>query len=398
MGTHFPRIQLCLSIVIILCSLSCTQKYVWTTTQQYTAYQPALVVLKDFISSDAEYVLIGQDLRNPLAIQQYIDSLWCFIPPVDIPKNAQLSIEVRKDPDFVIPCQISKTSEFIEAKIDTRQILRYAIATQQPADSLPSYYQRSGFIHPLCTRSGEVLTAGFPNGHVHQHGMFHAWTRTFIRDSLIDFWNQQAQLGDIAHDQVISVTNGPVFSSFEVTLDYQAYLGIDTIKTSKELWKITIFPLEEDYLLDWEISHTWLGPDSLVIDKYHYGGTAFRGSEYWNVEEGAYDSLVFIQTNEFKSPILANHSRPTWISMHGATSAKGYGGVAYIPASESFRYPQPVRVHPTMPYFCFAPMVLDKIVLQPDQQYRAAYRILVFDGKPDLKLIEQTLTCYRVSN
>ncbi|NND32182.1 MAG: hypothetical protein HKN76_06280 [Saprospiraceae bacterium] len=327
-------------------------------------------------------------------LQRISDSSWCFVPKEDIPMRAKYEIKSATSHPTA-NCTITVSENFIHAKIEQQDILRYAISTQFPADSLPLYYRRSGFIHPITTRQGAVITDDFPEGHVHQHGMFHAWTRTFIQDTLIDFWNQHAQLGEIRHDSVLSVVNGPVFSSFSVSLDYLAYLRDDTLKVSNEIWNFKIYPLAEHYLMDWEIQHTWLGPDSLTIDEYHYGGTAFRGSSEWNLPEGAYDSLVFVETNLHSSHLESNHSRPEWITMYGLTDANQYAGITFIPSRKNFRYPQPVRVHPTMPYFCFAPMVLGKFVLQPYDVYKSNCRMLVFDGKPDYSLIQKIHESYQ---
>lgn len=312
---------------------------------------------------------------------------WYFIAPVNIAAGSELIIR-REENEALIPCEIIQDADFITAKIGDQEILKYAIATQFPADTLPAYYQRSGFIHPLKTLSGETLTAGFPHGHVHQHGIFHAWTRSHVRDSMIDFWNQQARLGDIRHKEVLAIRNGPVYSSFSVALEYLAYIDGDTLVVSDEIWDIRLIPMGDHYLVDWQLQQKCLGPETLVIDEYHYGGAAFRGCEVWNLEGGAYDSLVYLETSEGKSQIDGNHTRPEWVTMHGYTSG-GYGGITMFQDPENLRYPQPVRIHPTMPYFCFAPMVLGSFTLLPGDLYRARYRLLVFDGKPNRDLIRR---------
>ena len=46
----------------------------------------------------------------------------------------------------------------------------------------------------------------------------------------------------------------------------------------------------------------------------------------------------------------------------------------------TFRYPQPVRLHPSKPYFVFAPEVLGEFSIEPEQTYESRYRYVVFDG------------------
>ncbi|MCB0689805.1 MAG: PmoA family protein [Saprospiraceae bacterium] len=349
----------------------------------------------NYTDSEINVLQINEkNFPNPLPLQKINNNKWVFRSPQAVSRGTILSIN-QSEVKFPIICQISEDDEFVTAQIGNQEILKYAISVQNPPDSLPTYYSRSGFIHPLKTMKGQTLTAGFPKGHVHQHGIFHAWTRTHVRDSMIDFWNQQARLGDIRHKELLAINHGPVFSEFKVLLEYLAFIGDDTLITSHETWGIRIFPLAGQYVLDWNIQQENISPDTLKIDEYHYGGAAFRGSESWNVEGGAYDSLVFVKTAEGKNATTGNHSRPKWITIHGVTEA-GYGGIAMIQHPLNFRYPQPVRIHPTMPYVCFAPMVIGSFDLAPEEVYTANFRILIFDGKPDENEIEKYAQTYQM--
>jgi hypothetical protein len=374
--------------------ISCGEKNALTlqSSQTFTPDQPALISITDPGVTGNILMLENEKFTDSVFLQKIEGDLWYFIPPVEVKQGEVLSIREIKD-EISYRCQITRQQEHLVATIDDQEVLRYAIETQFPPDTLPDYYQRSGFIHPLKTLKGETLTAGFPRGHVHQHGIFHAWTRSHVRDSMIDFWNQAAGLGIVRHKELIDIQNGPVFSGFTVSLEYVAYLPGDSIVISDEIWKIGIFPLKGHYLVDWQIDQKCHAPDSLVIDEYHYGGAAFRGSEKWNVESGAYDSLFYFLTSEGKSHIDGNHSRPTWVAMHGMTE-NDYGGITMIQHPSNFRYPQPVRIHPSMPYFCFAPMVLGTFTLVPDEIYQARYRLLIFDGQPDMPLIESSVTAF----
>lgn len=361
--------------------------------RNYPENQPVFLELDSSAGGLGGLQIRGNNFPEPVPLQHLGKNQWCFIPTVSLDKGELLSIS-PSDKKFDPPCEITQDSQFINVTIGDQLILGYAVATQFPADTLPGYYKRSGFIHPLNTLSGETLTAGFPKGHVHQHGIFHAWTRSHVRDSMIDFWNQQALLGDIRHKKVMDIKNGPVFSSFQVLLEYLAYIQDDTLVVSEEMWEIRIIPLNNEYIVDWHLDQKCLGPDSIILDEYHYGGAAFRGNEIWNIEEGAYDSLAFIKTSEGKSQIDGNHTRPPWVTMHGQTKY-GYGGIAMFQHPDNFRYPQPIRIHPTMPYFCFAPMVLGQFVLNPGDTYTADFRFLVFDGKPNQDLISKYAAAYQ---
>jgi len=49
-----------------------------------------------------------------------------------------------------------------------------------------------------------------------------------------------------------------------------------------------------------------------------------------------------------------------------------------------------VRLHPSMPYFCFSPAVLGAFSIEPGQApYVSRYRFYVHDGRPDPKVAER---------
>lgn len=52
---------------------------------------------------------------------------------------------------------------------------------------------------------------------------------------------------------------------------------------------------------------------------------------------------------------------------------------------DNFRFPQSVRLHPTKPYFCFAPMVDGPFEIGPQQTYTSKYRFYVYDGPKDVE-------------
>ena len=71
-----------------------------------------------------------------------------------------------------------------------------------------------------------------------------------------------------------------------------------------------------------------------------------------------------------------------------APNTKTFAGATLMCHPDNFRFPQPVRLHPDKPYFCFAPMVLGPFKIAPGKPYVSRYRFFVHDGKPDAKRIE----------
>ena len=64
---------------------------------------------------------------------------------------------------------------------------------------------------------------------------------------------------------------------------------------------------------------------------------------------------------------------------------------------ENFRAPEPMRVHPTEPFFNFAPQQAGDFVLEPGKTYVARYRFVIHDGAPDKDLLDRIWAGYAQS-
>lgn len=274
--------------------------------------------------------------------------------------------------------------------IDDR--LNYNITTQYPDSNRPDYYKRSGFFHPVKTPNGITLTDGFPVGHTHQHGVFNAWVNTTFRGEKVDFWNQQSLTGTVkSKSKPIHIQSNQQYSSFQ---DELLHLQVDSVQEVRavvlqERWQVNTITLPKYQILDINSTKKNITADTLFINKYHYGGMGFRGSATWNeVDSVHFESNMKILTSEGKTRANSNHTRPKWICAYGTIKGEAVGVLALNHPS-NFRFPQPVRVHPTMPYFCFFAGVEEAFTIAPNQVYDTQYRFITFDGAPDAALFEQ---------
>jgi len=136
------------------------------------------------------------------------------------------------------------------------------------------------------------------------------------------------------------------------------------------------------YYFDLDSRHSLVGEKPLVIEKYHYGGMAWRGNVAWL---GA-DACEFL-TSDGKSRLDGNHSRPNWVAVIGELDGKP-AAVVGMGHPQNFRAPQPVRIHPDKPYFCFAPMVEESFEIAEGKEYRSRYRFLVSGTGMDREWVE----------
>lgn len=89
--------------------------------------------------------------------------------------------------------------------MDGKHLFTYNYAVTYPPQGVDTAYKRSGFIHPLRTLEGEVLTNCSPSDHYHHFGLWYAWTKTTFEENEIDFWNLYKKQGTVRFRQFVEV-------------------------------------------------------------------------------------------------------------------------------------------------------------------------------------------------
>jgi len=254
---------------------------------------------------------------------------------------------------------------------DGRTLMTYnALYIQSPAADQP-WYGRSGFIHPVYTPQGRVVTAGFPADHMHQHGLMFAWTSAVFDGHEVDFWNSKKEAGFIEHIETVRADADTIVVKLR-HIDETA--AIPTI-VLHETWEIKSVPHDSLNVFDLVSTQTCATDRPLKIKKFHYGGMCIRGPSAWL-------KAATMVTDEGKQRPEGNHSRPNYVTLRGQIDGATCG-IAAMSHPQNFRAPQPVRLHPDKPYFCFAPMVLGDFAIEPGQPYVSRYRFVAFDGEPN---------------
>ena len=283
---------------------------------------------------------------------------------------------------------VHETEEFVMVRtVEGKPLFEYRKKPSEKAKHNAPHYSRTGYIHPLYSPSGKIITGDYAPDHPHQHGLFFAWTKSSFRDKPTEFWNQKKKLGDIRFHRFLGKTE----SKKALTLQFeQIYTtGKDSDKPIlNETWKITVPKKELPYhQFDLTSIQTCATKDPLQIEKYHYGGMAIRGNDQWLKLDKDGNPLGEIITSEGKNRENGNHSRPRWVAMHGPVDGQDCG-VVVMNHPDNFRFPQWVRLHPTMPYFVYAPMVKEPFTIEPSKPYVSKFRYLTYDGTPDHEVIE----------
>ena len=281
-----------------------------------------------------------------------------------------------------VACEQTETD--IVIKRHGKHVLTYNKTDTIPA-GVDSKYARSGFIHPISTPSGRILTDGYPlPHHGHQHGLFFAWRKATFEGEELNFWEHGE--ATVRHDKVLEIINDQESAGFRVQLAHT-----NKAKTIlHEIWTVRVHAATGH--VDLTSEQTCATTSPITLNKFHYGAMAIRGSRQWfqdahtSAGKGALkDEFVepcTISTNEGLTQKDGNHSRPQWVCISGAIDGAPVA-LTFVPHPTNFRYPQHVRLHPSMPYFCFIPTVEEPFQIVPGEAWVSRYRIIAQDGQPD---------------
>jgi len=263
-----------------------------------------------------------------------------------------------------------------------KPVVVYNTAFVPSPDPQQPWFGRSGFLHPFTTPAGRVVTDAFPADHMHQHALMFAWTRSSYDGRRVDFWNSAKQEGRVEH--VNTLAQSP--DAIEVALQHVVTRdGAETV-VLHETWRVSRVPHPSMNLIDLVSTQVCATDLPLQLPEYHYGGMCVRGPLQWN-------SGDVMLTSEGNGQQEGNHTRPNWVTMFGDVDDEPCGLAAFSHPS-NFRSPQPVRLHPKMPYFCFAPMVAGDFEITPGTPYVSRFRFAAFDGPVDTAALEAVWTSF----
>lgn len=267
-------------------------------------------------------------------------------------------------------------------------LLQYQAATAYPPEGFPEIYKRSGFIHPLFSPSGQVLTNIQPVDHMHHYGLWNPWTKTSFRNEEVDFWNLAKGQGTIRHAGLTHTNNGDIFASLGALHNHIAWPETDKEALAMhEQVDIKVFNVAHDmYIADFNFV---LNPrEPVMLEEYRYGGFCLRGTADWTNQNSDF------VTSEGLNHDQADGERARWCLV-GGPAAGGKAGILMMGHPANFNHPEPLRVWPSDAnngrgdvFINFSPTRNTDWSLEPGNAYILRYRLVVFDGLMDITTAE----------
>ena len=218
-----------------------------------------------------------------------------------------------------------------------KPILRYLAKPSAESAKHAPHYSRSGYLHPLFSPSGRIVTGDYASDHPHQHGIFFAWTKSTFRGKATEFWNQARKLGDVRFHRYLGEERRDTSCSFLFEQIFTS--GKDSDKPIlKETWRIDVpGKTMSQHQFDLVSTQTCATKDPLLIKKYHYGGMAIRGNSQWMEKDDDGNPKGSMLTSEGKIRKNGNHSRPRWVAMYGPVDGHDCG-VVVMNHPDNFRF------------------------------------------------------------
>ena len=272
----------------------------------------------------------------------------------------------------------------------SRHVLQYDYAIVPGPEGQSKLYDRSGFIHPLWSPSGSVLTNIHPKDHYHHLGIWMPWTHTEFEGKPVDFWNLGEGQGTVRFDRFLSTTSGPVYGGFQAEQNHVA------LKTSsgekvvlKEVWDVRVYnvggPDKGYWLWDFVSTQRCVADSPLKLLKYRYGGFGYRATADWKGPTAAY------LTSQGRTRKDGHATRARWCDTAGVSDGN-WKGITFFSNPKNFRHPENMRIWPEYDndvFFNWAPVQAGDFEMRPGVDHVFRYRQYVHEGKIDIDRTEQ---------
>ncbi len=350
-------------------------------------------------SNDFQLVEVTDEISKNIPSQKEygagVSLLW-WILDGKTPAGKDRKFELRSTTPNVDhnPVESEDTQEAINFNIADKNVLAYHYALTPMPEGVSDLYSRGGYIHPLWSPAGEVLTRIQPPDHYHHYGIWNPWTKTEFEGKEVDFWNLiEGQATVLVKEEPVAI-GGPVYGNLTAFHDH--VVKKDSLRTAdkvalNEKWEIRVWNADSQqkiWLVDITSTLTCASESPLTIKEYSYQGFSLRANKDWN------DSTSTLLTSEGKNKSDANGTRARWLDIKGPAKV-GTSGIEFMTHPNNFNFPEQLRIWPVgmnegkeNVFVNFNPAQDRDWELKPGKEYTLNYRMMIYDGVIDSKEAE----------
>lgn len=263
-----------------------------------------------------------------------------------------------------------ESREGIEISEKGKKVLFY----QKFPKSLNGKYERAGYVHPLYSLNGKILTDAFPDDHPYHHGIFWAWHQIVLNNKKIaEGWTcENISWQPVRTDVHKSRKRLTLYSE----MLWKSTLEKAPIDIIREKTKISAYKSASQYrIIDFDIQLFAL-VDSLKIggseDEKGYGGFCLRLK--------LPDDISFVSQNKTIIPQETAVIAGPWMNIIGSFEGSSFpktGVIIFCNSTDSEEQPWILRKVTSMqnvPYPGRVPVALSKDGLKLN------YRVIIHNG------------------
>ena len=334
---------------------------------------------------DLQLIEVTEGVRKEVPVQLEMgdrDRIWWILSGSTV-AGAQRVFELRSKPKepLITSVSVHDTQESISMQIGSKEVLQYVYQKPGVPDGVDDVYSRAGFIHPLRSPRGTVLTRIQPPDHYHHYGIWNPWTHTEFEGKEIDFWNLNKRQATVDVTGKPSVAEGQIFGELATMHKHRVkgQNGAEDKYALNEEWKIRVYnmdPEQKTYLVDINSVLSCASDSPLTITAYRYQGFGFRATENWS------DDNTQLHTSEGYDKSNGNSTRARWCDVRGP-GLDGLSGVVFITHPSNYNYPEQLRIWPVGAnngkenvFVNFNPAQDRDWKIEPGRKYALKYRLL----------------------
>lgn len=277
--------------------------------------------------------------------------------------------------------QLEDSAGVLKLRQGRAPLLNYNYGMVYPPAGVDTVYRRSGFIHPVWSPDGQVITNIHPRDHWHHLGVWNPWTHTSFKGKETDFWNLHKKEGTVRFKGFISRTTGNIQCGFTALQDHIAFTGNKETVALNEEWSVHAYYSNNTKRRIWDFSSLLSCADTSGIEMLQYrygGGFGLRATAAWTA------ATSYVLTSEGKTRKDADSTRARWIKITGTDNGR-QAGILILCHPDNFDYPQPLRVWPENSekgeiMMNYSPTKMRSWQLDYGRSYALHYRVMVYAG------------------
>ena len=162
------------------------------------------------------FIVRGEDDGEAVVAQLMRDRTLAFTVREMAPREVRrLRLEPALDRVVVGPVVARERFDGVDLSVDGRPVAAYQTQPAVPlAGEAGPGVGRGGYLHPLRTPAGRVVTDDDVPGQPEQRGLWSAWGATRVDGRTPDFWHTGRGTGAVEFEGVLETWSGPVVAGF----------------------------------------------------------------------------------------------------------------------------------------------------------------------------------------